>query len=1347
MLSDVKKSRSTTAGSASDRSERDCSDFAVGTRLFPTVKKCLIRLRYPGQGLSSLADTRLDAVRRDADDLRCAVNEYLRDVLGAPDASIGGCVRAFLDPRFDPFEYLEVPYRVGHLTKRGQLRKSWKRRWFILKDAFLFYFDGPVERTLLGSVCLRGATMSSSPAASVAAAVATAAASSRAVEQQSSGGLMPYTFSIKTADEQRQLLCAADSEADMADWMRDIAAAIDRVSKPIDSIPHVLLSPASAGAPTAIDRAVPDAMADVLASKKRAAAAASETVRSIDGGALVAAVVPTEQRDDGDALLSDRSEWLSSWSWKSMCDTIPRRANCRSRSVTDNSTSNTLLDGYLTLVPPNLNESRRSNDRSGQDDGDDGDDGEVPVDQRVIAGDGVRRRWTRSAAAFTTSSSDRPARRWVQLRDDGNVVYFREHGDRVPIGLIPLCQASVSSTTSSAAVIGAAVQPGKELLPGFMIMTASDRVYSLLVEPPPRSSSPAAAAAAIAAGDASSHTDASCVALRDRWLATIESVIKRANNLLACDDRTIADLTMSHSSRLLQRYVRGDSAMAALSSRPTTMSFASTSFRLSLTTSSPSLSSAGAAGAAKKPHGKSKSHTLGLFMSHRLLNGPPPQLKKSSLSSSSPIGGSAEWQRSQMGIKKSASRDGSIGRGLRAAADHRRRYSVGAADDVVKKSSDDDEDDGSQSDDGESFIPKSQPWGLSGDADLGRQSFSPVDPTAHFVRHRRGSSSSSSDGDDDDDGHGTDDDDDDGDDEDPMQSIRESSTRTISPLKSASSASTSVATSASPTGGKKKLRLPRFRYKQLKLPSLGSASPPSSPPSQAPSSSNVVATRVNVHALMPPTPAQFKRQSNRGRRERKKALKRKKELNGGVRIRFGNVDTLIQALWTEDEEYARTIIFTHTTFMSSRSLFQFLTRQYTTRRVTSASVASSNEDFIQAIMYNRARVCAIVHLWIAMDLLPEELESDVFAFIDRIGPATRKFSKAISQDLQWWKALRVREMSGAEAARRRLLLRNEEKQDGASDDASEGNDDNDDDDGDNNGDDEFYSALVASSTTAPPSSSAAIGDDNEGDGDELRFSRRFKVHVDEQLIEMLANTSPEDVAKLMTIAEFESFEAIRPREFLAFVEDRRLAPNIAKFIDTFNRRSEWVCKTILRQRSVATRVHLISVFARVAAHCRVLRNYSSLLAISSAIYSNHVYELTDTLQQLPRDVKVTISALADLMSPRKGFHAYRKQIASDKAPCIPYVGLVLHDMMLIDEAIEDIVCGLINFRKREQLHQIVAALVDYRHVPYKFASSERLNNSPLLAQLRKPPSLSAEQVETFYRVAKQQNDLLSNSIK
>lgn len=47
----------------------------------------------------------------------------------------------------------------GYLTKRGEVNKSWQRRYFVLKGNLLFYFDKRGDREPLGVIIIEGCTI------------------------------------------------------------------------------------------------------------------------------------------------------------------------------------------------------------------------------------------------------------------------------------------------------------------------------------------------------------------------------------------------------------------------------------------------------------------------------------------------------------------------------------------------------------------------------------------------------------------------------------------------------------------------------------------------------------------------------------------------------------------------------------------------------------------------------------------------------------------------------------------------------------------------------------------------------------------------------------------------------------------------------------------------------------------------------------------------------------------------------------------------------------------------------------------------------------------------------------
>ncbi|KAK1364985.1 pleckstrin homology domain-containing protein 1-like [Heracleum sosnowskyi] len=56
--------------------------------------------------------------------------------------SVTGAAQTSAD--YDGVEFWSHPERSGWLTKQGEYIKTWRRRWFILKQGKLFWFKDPV---------------------------------------------------------------------------------------------------------------------------------------------------------------------------------------------------------------------------------------------------------------------------------------------------------------------------------------------------------------------------------------------------------------------------------------------------------------------------------------------------------------------------------------------------------------------------------------------------------------------------------------------------------------------------------------------------------------------------------------------------------------------------------------------------------------------------------------------------------------------------------------------------------------------------------------------------------------------------------------------------------------------------------------------------------------------------------------------------------------------------------------------------------------------------------------------------------------------------------------------------
>ncbi|KAM4876404.1 ral guanine nucleotide dissociation stimulator-like [Thomomys bottae] len=110
--------------------------------------------------------------------------------------------------------------------------------------------------------------------------------------------------------------------------------------------------------------------------------------------------------------------------------------------------------------------------------------------------------------------------------------------------------------------------------------------------------------------------------------------------------------------------------------------------------------------------------------------------------------------------------------------------------------------------------------------------------------------------------------------------------------------------------------------------------------------------------------------------------------------------------------------------------------------------------------------------------------------------------------------------------------------------------------------------------------------------------------------------------------------------------------------------------------------------------CRVLRNFSSLFAITSALQSSSIHRLERTWEQVSRDSFRRFQKLSEIISPENNHSRFRELLFKEDSKfaskekkakrgqrqskevvmvkdTIPYLGIFLKDLVMIDAAFQD----------------------------------------------------------------------------
>uniref|UniRef100_A0A8C2E8A0 Ral guanine nucleotide dissociation stimulator n=1 Tax=Cyprinus carpio TaxID=7962 RepID=A0A8C2E8A0_CYPCA len=223
--------------------------------------------------------------------------------------------------------------------------------------------------------------------------------------------------------------------------------------------------------------------------------------------------------------------------------------------------------------------------------------------------------------------------------------------------------------------------------------------------------------------------------------------------------------------------------------------------------------------------------------------------------------------------------------------------------------------------------------------------------------------------------------------------------------------------------------------------------------------------------------------------------------------------------------------------------------------------------------------------------------------------------------------------------------------------------------------------------------------------------------------------SPALVAEQLTVMDAELFKRVVPYHCLGGIWSQRdkkgkehLAPTIRATVSQFNSVTNCVIATCLDNRSLRPfqRAKRIEHWIEVARKCRILKSFSSLKAILSALQSNAIHRLRRTWDDVSRESYRTFQELSEIFSDDNNYSLSRELLIKEGTSksaiveinhkgaqrrhqqqrdmgvvqgTIPYLGTFLTDLVMLDTAMKDhLEVGLINFEKRRKEFEVIAQI-------------------------------------------------------
>jgi son of sevenless-like protein len=197
-----------------------------------------------------------------------------------------------------------------------------------------------------------------------------------------------------------------------------------------------------------------------------------------------------------------------------------------------------------------------------------------------------------------------------------------------------------------------------------------------------------------------------------------------------------------------------------------------------------------------------------------------------------------------------------------------------------------------------------------------------------------------------------------------------------------------------------------------------------------------------------------------------------------------------------------------------------------------------------------------------------------------------------------------------------------------------------------------------------------------------------------------------EIARQLTLVTHYLYKSINLRELInsqwTKVDKHKLAPNITKMIDRFNKLSLWITEEILAYDKAKLRSIVIEKFLKLALELKNLNNFNDCLIVITALSSYPIKTLTKSWKSISFDSVEIWKELTTLCSIGHNYAALRDETekAKDK-PCIPYLGLFLKELAFIDEGpkyLKD--KRLLNIEKVKKVSKVIQNFLWFKNKDY-----------------------------------------------
>ena len=206
----------------------------------------------------------------------------------------------------------------------------------------------------------------------------------------------------------------------------------------------------------------------------------------------------------------------------------------------------------------------------------------------------------------------------------------------------------------------------------------------------------------------------------------------------------------------------------------------------------------------------------------------------------------------------------------------------------------------------------------------------------------------------------------------------------------------------------------------------------------------------------------------------------------------------------------------------------------------------------------------------------------------------------------------------------------------------------------------------------------------------------------------LAEASPEETARQITLVSHRLFSAIHPREFYFSISSRSLGPNTPGLNELYNfgrRLKRLVCTTIVSSSNFEECLHNMGIIISIANCLHKLHNYESVSWIVSCFEMSCILNLRKIFNSLPEELRQSMIYLQTHFGYKKSSEEYErlvKECQISKESSIPNIRYELSIFSRQFYGGEDFLNGRINWSRHHLIGSYILQYVCMQNIDYNF---------------------------------------------